>query len=79
VSQFLTNIFGLPTQSNIGLRFTQWLDDFLPTPGATGVPDLMTQPLQCMTYLNGVRDLMAQSGKQKPLIRLGDSNLEVMQ
>lgn len=79
MSQFLTNIFGLPTQSNIGLRFTQWLDDFLPTPGATGVPDLMTQPLQCMTYLNGVRDLMAQSGKQKPLIRLGDSNLEVMQ
>jgi hypothetical protein len=79
VSQFLTDIFGLPAQSQIGLRTTRWLDDLLPTPGATGVPDLLTQPQQCMSYLNGVRDIITQAGKQKPLIRLADSNLEIMQ
>jgi hypothetical protein len=79
VSQFLQDLFGLPTQSQIGLRVTQWLDDLLPTPGATGVPDLATQPQQCMAYLNGIRDVITQAGKQRPLIRLADSNLNVMQ
>jgi hypothetical protein len=78
VSQFLSDIFGLPTQSQIGLRLTQWLDGYLPTPGASGVPDLLTSPLQCASYLTGLRDLAVQQGKQRPLIRLGDANLDIL-
>ena len=78
MTQFLHDIFGLPEQSKIGLQFTRWLDDLLPTPGATGVPDLLTQPLQCATYLNGVRQIATSQGKQRPLVRLGDRNLDVL-
>jgi hypothetical protein len=60
------------------LKFTRWLDDLLPTPGLTGVPDLMTQPLQCASYLQGVRQVAISAGKQRPLVRLADRNLDVM-
>jgi hypothetical protein len=79
MSQFLSDLFGLPTQAGISLRLTSWLDEYLPTPGASGVPDLLTQPQQCMAYLNGVRDVIKQAGRQRPLLRLADSNLNVMQ
>lgn len=78
MTQFLSDIFGLPDQSKIGLQFTRWIDDLLPTPGANGVPDLLKQPLQCATYLQGVRQIAINQGKQHPLIRIGDRNLDIL-
>jgi hypothetical protein len=79
VSQFLSDIGLLPQQSQIGLKLTEWVDNLLPTPGIPDVPDLLTEPAQCAAYLNGVRFTTLMSSKQKPLIRLGDSNIEILQ
>jgi len=66
-------------QSAPGLKFTQWVDGALPTPGAANVPDMALEPCQTAAYLNGVRLTTIMSSKQKPLIRLADSNLDIMQ
>jgi hypothetical protein len=79
MSQFLSNIGLLPAQSNIGLKLTQWVDQFLPTPGIPEQPDLVSAPCQTAAYLEGVRLTTLMSSKQKPMIRLADGNIEVLQ
>lgn len=78
MSQFLSDLFDLPTTSAVGLKLTQWVDDLLPTPGVPDVPDLIEAPAQCATYLEGVRFTTIMSSRQRPLIRLADRNLDVM-
>lgn len=72
----------LPDVANLarlpGLSFSRWVDDLLPTPGQPDVPDPLTAPASCATYLNGLRDVTIQAGKQRPLIRVTDGNLDVM-
>lgn len=59
------------------LQFTQWVDQFLDTP-IPDVPDPATAPASCATYLDGVRKVAIDAGKQRPLIRVTDGNLDVM-
>jgi hypothetical protein len=42
------------------------------------VPDPLTAPASCMTYLGGIRDVTIQAGMQRPLMRVTDGNLGVM-
>ena len=79
MSQFLSGIGLLPQQSTIGMRLTEWVDEHLPTPGVPEQPDLASAPCQTAAYLNGVRLTTLMSSKQKPLIRLADSNIEILQ
>ena len=79
MSQFLSNVGVLPQQSAVGLKFTGWVDNFLPTPGIPDVPDPAAAPAQCATYLDGVRFTTIAAAKMKPLVRLADGNLNVMQ
>jgi hypothetical protein len=79
VSQLLSELGILPTQSAAGMKLTSWADQYLPTAGVPAVPDPVTQPAQAATYLNGVRLTTLAAAHQKPLIRLADNNLDVMQ
>jgi hypothetical protein len=79
VSQLLQELGLLPTQSAAGMKLTSWADQYLPTAGVPAVPDPVTQPAQCATYLNGVRLTTLAAAHQKPLIRLADNNLDIMQ
>lgn len=78
MSQFLQTIIGLPTSSPDSLQFTKWVDSVLPVSGIPDVPDPLTQPAQCATYLNGVRKIIIDSSKQRPLIRVADADLNSM-
>jgi hypothetical protein len=79
MSQFLSGVGLLPQQPAIGMRVTEWVDKHLPTPGVPEQPDLATAPCQTAAYLQGVRLTTLMSSKQKPLIRLADSNIEILQ
>jgi hypothetical protein len=61
------------------ISMTQWVDDFLPTPGVAGEPDLASAPAQTAAYLNGIRQTTIAAPRQKPLIRLGDASLSLLQ
>jgi hypothetical protein len=78
MSQALQDILGLPTASTAGMKLTSWVQSFLPIPGVAGEPPL-TQPVAAATYLEGVRLTTLMAAKNKPLIRLADNNLDVMQ
>jgi hypothetical protein len=78
MSQALSALFGGPSNFDIGLQFDQWIDKILPVAGMLDVPDLLTQPAQAATYLNGVRHTTIEGAKQRPLIRIADGNLNVM-
>lgn len=60
------------------MRFTDWVTNLLPTPGAPDVPDPKTAPASCATYLSGLRQITTQQGNQRPLIRVTDGDLEIM-
>ena len=79
MSQALQNLGLMPAASPVGIKLTSWIDGFLPTPGAPDVPDVRTAPAQTAAYLNGVRTTIIEATKIKPLIRLADNNLDVMQ
>jgi hypothetical protein len=79
MSQFLQGLGLMPSQSAAGLLLTEWVDDLLPVAGVPDVPDMLTAPAQTAAYLNGVRLTTIMSSKQKPLIRLADANLQIMQ
>jgi hypothetical protein len=78
VTQFLADLGVIPTVSPDTLRFTEWVQNLLPTPGAPAQPDLLTQPAATATYLGGVRDTAIAGSKIKPLIRVTDGNVENM-
>jgi len=75
MSQALSALFGGPTNFDIGLQFDQWIK--LPIAGPA-VPDLLTDTAACATYLNGVRHTVLEGAKQRPLIRITDGDLNVM-
>jgi hypothetical protein len=77
MSQALSDLFGGPSNFNIGLQFDQWVDQFLPQVGPT-VPDPLSETAKCATYLNGVRHTVLEGAKQHPLIRITDGDLNVM-
>jgi hypothetical protein len=61
------------------LRFDTWVADLLPTPGIPDVPDPLTAPASCATYLNGLRTVTINTWKhQRPLIRITDGDLNIM-
>jgi hypothetical protein len=68
----------LTSEFNIGLRFDQWVDNFLPLAGTPNVPDPVSQTAQCATYLNGLRKTLIESTGTRPLIRVADRNLDIM-
>ena len=76
MTQFLSDIGALPTVSLDSLQLSEWVNDLLPTPGVSGVPDLLTEPMQAATYLNGVRNNVISGASLRPLIRVFDKNLE---
>jgi hypothetical protein len=55
---------------------TRWADDYVPV--AEGV-DLLNAPCQTATYLSGVRHTTLAASHLKPMIRLADANLQIMQ
>lgn len=59
------------------LTASQWAFDLLPLPGVNGVPDPVSQPAQCATYLNGVRSVVEHNKEVRPLIRIWDADLNV--
>jgi len=59
------------------IQFNTWVDSLLNLP-EPGVPDPLTSPASCATYLSALRQVTVESGYQRPLIRITDGNLEVM-
>jgi hypothetical protein len=58
--------------------FSSWVNNILPPVGAPNVPDPVTEPGSCFTYLHGISDTAVASGFQRPLVRVTDGNLDVM-
>jgi hypothetical protein len=80
MTALLDQLVGTVTQAvpNPSLQITNWVSDFLTLPGPPDVPDPLTEPASCATFLDGVRNLAMQQGNQRPLIRVTDGNLGVM-
>lgn len=78
MSQFLQDLGLQPTVSRHSVQLSQWVEDLLPTPGKSGVPDLLTEPMSAAVYLNGIRDVIQATSVLRPLIRVADSNLQGM-
>ena len=66
------------TLTTPSLKLSNFISDVLPTPGENGVPDPVTDPAGCATYLNGIRQTLIDSTKLKPLVRVADGNLDLM-
>src|SRR5215472_11685874 len=77
MSQALSDLFGGPSNFDIGLQFDRWVDELLPQVGPD-VPDPLKQTGQCATYLGGIRHTVLESAKQHPLIRITDGDLNIM-
>lgn len=80
MTQFLADLGILPTVAPDSLQLSEWVNDLLPVPGGSAqapvMPDLLTAPAMTATYLQGVRDVIIASSKQRPLVRISDGNLE---
>ena len=61
------------------LQPTQWVFNLLPTPGQTNVPDPVAAPASAATYRNGVRQVIVDGNNMRPLIRLADGDLSILQ
>ena len=57
--------------------FTGWVDSLFPVVGPD-VPDQRVSPCRTAAFLEGKRQTILQVGKIRPLIRLADSNIDVM-
>lgn len=66
------------TLSVPALKLSNFVADVLPTPGTNGVPDPVTDPAGCATYLSGIRETLIESTKLKPMVRVADANLDLM-
>lgn len=75
MTQFLADAAIIPTGFPESIRFSEWVDGLLTTPGETGVPDLLTAPASAAVYLNGLRDLTVAKANLAPLIRIADGDL----
>lgn len=61
------------------LQFTSWLGGVFPQAlGADGAPDLLKEPDMSFRYLNGRRQVIQDSVKQRPLIRLADKDMNLV-
>jgi hypothetical protein len=75
MSQFLADLGIAPTTSPFAVEFSDWVNGILPTAGASGVPDQLTEPAQCATYLTGLRTVLEHTSKLRPTIRVFDGSL----
>lgn len=64
--------------SNQTVQFDEWVGSLLNTPGADGIPDQVSAPMQCANYLSGARDVVIKGSYTRPLIRVTDANMQVM-
>jgi hypothetical protein len=61
------------------LQFTSWLAGVFPHAiGAAGAPDLLKSPEETFRYVNGRRQIIQDSPKQRPLIRLADKEMDLV-
>lgn len=79
------DLFGFPENPTlaallppVGVNFAKMLDGIFAPNGADGVPDPVTDPLSCFTYLVNKQNLITQSAQQRPLMRLADKNLNIL-
>jgi hypothetical protein len=77
MSQALSALFGGPTGIDPGLQFDMWVDEMLPQVGPD-VPDPATAPGRAATYLTGIADTALAGANLRPLIRITDGDLTVM-
>jgi hypothetical protein len=61
------------------LQFSQWLAGIFPSViGEGGLPDLLSEPESVYRYLNGRRQTIQDSAKQRPLLRLADKDMNLI-
>lgn len=74
--QQFTGATSTPTIDYRPGSFTGWIT--MPQVGANGLPDTYN-PAALQSYLNSRRQTIIDAAKQRPLIRIADKNLDVMQ
>ena len=80
------NIFGTSpnvTLAQLGMQpvplsFSQWMPGVFAPVGTDGCPDPAKNAMGCYQYINNLRGIIQGAANQKPLIRLADSNLNVL-
>lgn len=55
-----------------------WVSDLLPPVPGPAVPSLVDSPCRAAAYLEGVREVTLESGRARPLLRLGDKHMNVV-
>lgn len=63
---------------NASMRFTNWVSSLLPAFAEDGKPDPVREPMASYRYLWNRREAIIAGGRQRPLIRIGDKNLDVL-
>jgi hypothetical protein len=74
----LSEISELTSGLNVGLQFDRWVNDLLPGLPPPEIPDQVADPCGAAEYLHTLRDITILASKVRPLIRITDSNLDVM-
>jgi hypothetical protein len=86
VSVDISDLFGKPSNEilqrlnmrSTELSFNDSLQHYLPTVGINGCADPAVDPMACYRYLDGMRHIIKGAANQKPLIRLADKNLNIV-
>jgi hypothetical protein len=79
------DLYGIPENPTLaallppyGVNFAKMLDGAFAPNGTDGMPDPITDPLSCFTYLVNKANVRKISAQQRPMLRLADQNLNVI-
>lgn len=80
------NLFGISTNQSelalvnnpVSLAFSQTVDQFFQPIGTNGCPNPASNPMGAYQYLANRRSVIQAAANQQPLIRLADSNMNIL-
>ena len=79
------DLYGIPENPTLAsllpplaVNFSKMLDNTFAPNGTDGIPDPVTDPVSCFTYMINKANLKTQSAQQRPMMRLANQDLNVM-
>ena len=79
------DLYGIPESPTlaallppVGINFAKLLDGVFAPTGTDGIPDPVTDPLSCFTWMVNKANLITQGAQQRPMMRLADQNMKVI-